>query len=186
MAKAISGVDGQAYVLRRIDGRQVRSWTAQRARRSACRRLANRRALPVLLFRRPSWPSCGATLPSPTPTRFPFPAPPSPPHPCQVIPTAELLGAAEAAVGRWEPVANHPNLVGLRDAFVSSDWDGSPSLFFAHDYHPGRRCLLALARWRCCFPGGAVCAVCTGVAGRRVQVQALTPPSTPLRPPTPL
>jgi PAB-dependent poly(A)-specific ribonuclease subunit 3 len=76
VAKAISSVDGQAYVLRRIDGRQV-------------------------------------------------------------IPTAELLSSAEAAVARWEPVANHPNLVGLRDAFVSADWDGSPSLFFAHDYHPG-------------------------------------------------
>lgn len=76
VVKGISSVDGQAYVLRRIDGRQV-------------------------------------------------------------IPTAELLASAEVAVGRWEAVANHPNLVGLRDAFVSSEWDGSPSLFFAHDYHPG-------------------------------------------------
>lgn len=29
----------------------------------------------------------------------------------QVIPTAELLSSAEAAVARWEAVANHPNLV---------------------------------------------------------------------------
>ena len=58
--------------------------------------------------------------------------------PPQVIPTAELAGAAEASVARWEAVANHPNMVGLREAFVSSDWDGgSPSLFFVHDYHPG-------------------------------------------------
>ena len=76
VAKAISSLDGQAYVLRRVDGRQV-------------------------------------------------------------IPTAELLGAAEACVARWEGVSNHPNLVGLREAFVSAEWDGSPSLFFAHDYHPG-------------------------------------------------
>ncbi len=159
VAKAISSMDGQAYVLRRIDGRQV-------------------------------------------------------------IPTAELLSSAEAAVGRWEPVANHPNLVrlpnricdreagqgsslppvgdvqtkqpaalfhvpsigctalangkrhalllvasgcpelpallpmqvGLRDAFVSADWDGSPSLFFAHDYHPGAvgAWLMAQAEERAC------------------------------------
>ncbi|KAI3433530.1 hypothetical protein D9Q98_003340 [Chlorella vulgaris] len=75
IAKAVSGVDGQAYALRRIDGRQV-------------------------------------------------------------IPTAELLAAAEACVARWEGCANHPNLVGLREALVSNEW-GSPSLVFAHDYHPG-------------------------------------------------
>lgn len=76
VAKAISGHDGQAYALRRVDGRQV-------------------------------------------------------------IPTAELVGAAEEAVARWEPLAGHPNLVGLREAFASDEWDGSPSLFFVHDYHPG-------------------------------------------------
>ena len=62
----------------------------------------------------------------------------------QVIPTAELAGAAEASVARWEAVANHPGLVGLREAFVSSDWDGgAPSLFFVHDYHPGA----VVGRW---------------------------------------
>ncbi|PSC73700.1 PAB-dependent poly(A)-specific ribonuclease subunit 3 [Micractinium conductrix] len=76
VVKAVSGVDGQAYALRRIDPRQV-------------------------------------------------------------IPTAELLGAAEAAVARWEAASNHPNVAGLREAFVSDEWDGSPALFFAHDYHPG-------------------------------------------------
>lgn len=55
----------------------------------------------------------------------------------QVIPTAELVGAAEEAVARWEPLAGHPNLVGLREAFASDEWDSSPSLFFVHDYHPG-------------------------------------------------
>jgi PAB-dependent poly(A)-specific ribonuclease subunit 3 len=76
VAKAISSVDGQAYALRRVDGRQV-------------------------------------------------------------IPTAELLGAAEAAVARWEACAHHPGLAVPRDALVSEEWDGTPSLLMAHDYHPG-------------------------------------------------
>lgn len=41
-------------------------------------------------------------------------------------------------MGRWESVGNHPNLVGLREAFASDEWDGSASLLFVHDYHPGR------------------------------------------------
>ncbi|GAB4817655.1 hypothetical protein N2152v2_004701 [Parachlorella kessleri] len=57
--------------------------------------------------------------------------------PRQVIPTAELLAAAEESVERWGPVANHPNLVGLREAFISNELDATPALFFSHDYHPG-------------------------------------------------
>lgn len=34
-------------------------------------------------------------------------------------------------------MSNHPNLVGLREAFVSGEWDNTPALFFAHDYYPG-------------------------------------------------
>lgn len=39
-------------------------------------------------------------------------------------------------MAKWEPVSNHPNVTGLREAFVSSEWEGSPSLYFSHDYHP--------------------------------------------------
>ena len=54
-----------------------------------------------------------------------------------VLPTAELLGAADAAVERWVPVSNHPNIVGLREVFVSDEIDDSPALFLSHDYYPG-------------------------------------------------
>ncbi len=39
----------------------------------------------------------------------------------QVIPTAELLSHCREAVESWAPLANHPNLVGLRAAFLASD-----------------------------------------------------------------
>jgi len=60
-------------------------------------------------------------------------------HVCgkQVIPSADLLSGARAAVEAWAPVSNHPNLVGLRSAFVSSELDGVSALFFVHDFHPG-------------------------------------------------
>ena len=83
---------------------------------------------------------------SPSPSCSPVPPLPStwapshhtlPPLP-QVIPTSELLARARAAVDTWAPVSNHPSMVGLRAAFVSSEMDGgNPALFFAHDYHPG-------------------------------------------------
>ena len=59
------------------------------------------------------------------------------PQRLQVIPTADLLGQARAAVEAWAGVSNHPHLVGLRAAFVSAELEGSSSLFFAHDYYPG-------------------------------------------------
>lgn len=64
----------------------------------------------------------------------------------QVIPTAELLTSARKAVAAWAPLANHPALAGLRGTFVSDDIDGTKSLFFVHDYHPGTICLQLLLR----------------------------------------
>lgn len=55
----------------------------------------------------------------------------------QVVPTAELLSAAEGTVQRWLSVANHPNVVGLREVFVSDEVDGTPALFFSYDFYPG-------------------------------------------------
>ena len=52
-------------------------------------------------------------------------------------------------MARWEPLAAHPNLVALREAFASDEWDGSPSLFFVHDYHPGA-CFACLCLWVAC------------------------------------
>lgn len=54
----------------------------------------------------------------------------------QVVPSTELLAAARAAVDSWAPVSNHPHLVGLRSAFVSSDMEGGGAMFFVHDYYP--------------------------------------------------
>jgi hypothetical protein len=59
--------------------------------------------------------------------------------PCaQVIPSADLLAASRAAIEAWAPIANHPHLAAPRSAFVSSELDGSPALFFVHDFHPGK------------------------------------------------
>ena len=56
----------------------------------------------------------------------------------QVLPTAELLAASEAVVHRWAPVANHPNIVGLREVFASDEWmDATPAIFLSYDYYPG-------------------------------------------------
>ncbi|MEW5313570.1 MAG: hypothetical protein WDW38_005128 [Sanguina aurantia] len=55
----------------------------------------------------------------------------------QVLPSPELLNQAEEVVEAWSSLANHPNLVALSTAFISSELDGSPALFFAHNYHPG-------------------------------------------------
>ncbi|KXZ42145.1 hypothetical protein GPECTOR_196g337 [Gonium pectorale] len=78
--------------------------------------------------------------------------------PKQVIPTAELLSRAREAVESWAPLANHPNLVGLRAAFLSADslaqppqhgqqqgssGEGASALVFAHDFHPGAVSLAA-------------------------------------------
>ncbi|GFR50636.1 hypothetical protein Agub_g12883 [Astrephomene gubernaculifera] len=77
--------------------------------------------------------------------------------PKQVIPTTELLTRAREAVEMWAPLANHPNLVGLRAAFIASDsltqppqqpgqqggGDGVSALVFAHDFYPGAMTLAA-------------------------------------------
>jgi PAB-dependent poly(A)-specific ribonuclease subunit 3 len=55
----------------------------------------------------------------------------------QVLPTAELLAAAETAVEQWAPISNHPNIVGFREIFVSDEIDSTPAIFLTYDYHPG-------------------------------------------------
>lgn len=37
-------------------------------------------------------------------------------------------------------VAQQPNLIVLRSAFVSSEVEGAPALFLVHDLHPGAVC----------------------------------------------
>jgi PAB-dependent poly(A)-specific ribonuclease subunit 3 len=54
-----------------------------------------------------------------------------------VLPTAELLAAAEAAVERWSIVSNHSNIVGFREIFVSDEIDSTPAIFLTYDYHAG-------------------------------------------------
>ncbi|KAL4547792.1 hypothetical protein Ndes2526B_g07023 [Nannochloris sp. 'desiccata'] len=55
----------------------------------------------------------------------------------QVLPTAELLAAAEAAVNRWAIVSNHSNIVGFREIFVSDEIESTPAIFLTYDYHAG-------------------------------------------------
>lgn len=54
-----------------------------------------------------------------------------------VIPTPELLETCRQVVMGWGPVANHPNVVGLREVFVSDEIMDTPSVFLTFDYHPG-------------------------------------------------
>ncbi|PNW78145.1 hypothetical protein CHLRE_10g465850v5 [Chlamydomonas reinhardtii] len=74
--------------------------------------------------------------------------------PKQLLPTAELLARAREAVAAWAPLANHPNIVGLRAAFLASESLVAPgtgggggandsALVFAHDFHPGAVSLAA-------------------------------------------
>jgi hypothetical protein len=53
------------------------------------------------------------------------------------VPTEDLLRSAEDVVHRWSVVSSHPHVAAVREAFVSDELDGTPSLFLAHDYHPG-------------------------------------------------
>lgn len=55
----------------------------------------------------------------------------------QLPPTGNLLAAAQEAVEAWSAVAQQPNLIVLRSAFVSSEVEGAPALFLVHDLHPG-------------------------------------------------
>lgn len=55
----------------------------------------------------------------------------------QVVPTSELLDTCKEVVLKWSEVANHPNVVGLREAFVSEEMLDIPSLYLSFDYHPG-------------------------------------------------
>lgn len=54
-----------------------------------------------------------------------------------VVPTPELLETCREAVMSWSMVANHPNVVGLREAFVSDEIMDTPSVYLTFDYHPG-------------------------------------------------
>eukprot|EP00890_Picochlorum_soloecismus_P005254 jgi/Picsp_1/572/NSC_00569-R1_pan3 polya specific ribonuclease subunit homolog ( cerevisiae) len=53
-----------------------------------------------------------------------------------VVPTPEILDKCSEVVRKWSPLANHPNLVGFRDAFVSEEMLSVPSLYLTFDYHP--------------------------------------------------
>jgi PAB-dependent poly(A)-specific ribonuclease subunit 3 len=52
-----------------------------------------------------------------------------------VVPTPEILDKCSEIVRKWSPLANHPNLVGFRDAFVSEEMLSVPSLNLTYDYH---------------------------------------------------
>lgn len=55
----------------------------------------------------------------------------------QIAPSQQLMQTATAVVQKWAPLGPHPNVVALRDVFVSKELDNVPSLYFAYDYHPG-------------------------------------------------
>lgn len=54
-----------------------------------------------------------------------------------IVPTSELLDTCKDVVLKWSTVANHPNIVGLREAFVSEEMMETPSLYLSYDYYPG-------------------------------------------------
>jgi hypothetical protein len=49
----------------------------------------------------------------------------------------ELLSSARQAVEAWSLLSGHPGLVTPREAFISSDMDGTPSLVVVYPYYPG-------------------------------------------------
>ena len=55
----------------------------------------------------------------------------------QLVPSAEVLAAAQEVVQAWALLGPHPNLVVPRAAFVTAELEGGPALVFAHAYHPG-------------------------------------------------
>lgn len=55
----------------------------------------------------------------------------------EVMPSPPLLKFGHQAVERWSAVSNHPNLVGLRSVFASSEMCNVSSMYFVYDYHPG-------------------------------------------------
>lgn len=55
----------------------------------------------------------------------------------QFPPTAALLEATQLEVSRWSVVADHPNVVGVREVFASDEVAGTPCLYYVHDYYPG-------------------------------------------------
>ena len=54
-----------------------------------------------------------------------------------ILPTSEMLDTWKEVVLKWSTVANHPNVVGIREAFVSEEMMDTPSLYLSFDYHPG-------------------------------------------------
>lgn len=58
----------------------------------------------------------------------------------QVVASMDVLASARQAVDVWAPLSHHPALVGLRRAFVTSDYDphAQPALCFAYDFHAGK------------------------------------------------
>ncbi|KAJ9507985.1 hypothetical protein QJQ45_021312 [Haematococcus lacustris] len=107
-------------------------------------------------------------------------------HPKQVAPSGELLAAARQAVEVWGCVANHPNLVGLRAVFVSSEIEHVPALFLAHDFHPGKAARAILTQLLCLpllCPCPSLPAGCTTLAAAHLTpsttqagMMALSPP----------
>lgn len=55
----------------------------------------------------------------------------------QLPPTAALLEAAQMEVSRWSVVADHPNVVGIREVFATDEVAGTPCLYYVYDYYPG-------------------------------------------------
>jgi len=53
----------------------------------------------------------------------------------QVPPTRDSFQEAKEIIRKWSAVANYPHLVGLRDAFLSTEFGGA-ALYMVYDFHP--------------------------------------------------
>lgn len=58
--------------------------------------------------------------------------------PQQVGPSEAIIQMAKDACRQWRSIGvSHPHIAAFRGAFVSSDMEDTPSLYFVHDYCPG-------------------------------------------------
>ena len=66
----------------------------------------------------------------------------------QVTPTRETFQDAKEVIKKWSAVANYPHIVGLRDAFLSNEYGGTPALYMVYDFHPKAVRMLPLSLLR--------------------------------------
>lgn len=140
LMKGISVVDGGAYTLRRIDGLEVTLWNRVEFKIAYSFMGVGMIDLKILMLGIPRL-SLEDLMVSHWLIFWWI----------QVEPSQFLLRCGQDAVKRWSIVANHPNLVGLRNVLASSAMKNVLSLYIVHDYHPGSVGSLLTSQTMLCF-----------------------------------